>query len=273
MLDLLATIFFSYETIRLAKLTQSLISPRSILPATFEPPRMTDDSVGQSLRSYDESVELRPRRTVWSYGRVLFYFVATFPLEYLPMLFWGGGGTNYFLLNRLIRFFYLPKYLNDLAMVLARNGYLRNIGVRRTWMLFFTMALAGHLCGCGFYFVSRHQALSGVASTWPEVSGIYSVDSTTDVDGQEQVEVTMKTTASEAYITSLYWAYITMITTGFGDIVPLHIAETIWCIFSMFVGVIITALTIANLQRTIGQFDAVSNFLLKLVVESRYASL
>ena len=46
------------------------------------------------------------------------------------------------------------------------------------------------------------------------------------------------------------------ITTGFGDIVPLHIAETITCIVSMFIGVLITALTIANLQRTIGQFDA-----------------
>jgi len=66
----------------------------------------------------------------------------------------------------------------------------------------------------------------------------------------------MECTTWEAYIRSLYWAYITMITTGFGDIVPLHISETLWCIFSMFVGVIITALTIANLQRTIGQFDA-----------------
>ena len=47
------------------------------------------------------------------------------------------------------------------------------------------------------------------------------------------------------------------ITTGFHDIVPLHIAETITCIVSMFIGVLITALKIANLQRTrIGQFDA-----------------
>ena len=42
---------------------------------------------------------------------------------------------------------------------------------------------------------------------------------------------------------------------GFGDVVPLHMAETRWCIFSTFVGVIITAFTIGNLQRTIGQVD------------------
>ena len=119
------------------------------------------------------------------------------------------------------------------------------------------MALAGHLCGCGFYYIARYQAENGVGLTWPEVAGIYSVASTRTVsDGPSQVQVSMTSTPAEAYINSLYWAYITMITTGFGDIVPLHIAETVWCTISMFIGVLITALTIANLQRTIGQFDA-----------------
>lgn len=38
--------------------------------------------------------------------------------------------------------------------------------------------------------------------------------------------------------------------------VPLYIHETIWCIFSMFIGVIITTLTIANLQLLVINLDA-----------------
>lgn len=250
-LDLLATIFFSYETIKLAKLTRSLLSPSTILPDTFEHPK-EETNVSQSLRSYEDETE--PRRTLWSYGRVLFYFISTIPLEYLSVFFLSGVWTNYFLLNRLLRMLYLPKYLADLSTVLARKGY-TNIGVRRTWLLFFWMAFAGHLCGCGFYYIARYQAENGVGLTWPEVAGVYSVVSTS-IDGQSQIKVSMTSTPAGAYINSLYWAYITMITTGFGDIVPLHIAETIWCTISMFIGVLITALTIANLQRTIGQFDA-----------------
>ncbi|KAL7540091.1 hypothetical protein ACHAXR_012578 [Thalassiosira sp. AJA248-18] len=252
-LDLLATIFFSYETIRLSKLLWRAISPSSILPTTSEPPK--EDSVGHSIHSIHESADAKPQRTFWSYQRVFFHFVSTVPFEYLSMLFFDGDLVNYLLLNRLLRIFYLPKYLEDLSTVLGRKGYLSNIGVRRTWILFFTMALAGHLCGCGFFFVARLQALDGASLTWPEVAGIYSIDAISIVEGQHQVELTMESTTSEAYIKSLYWAYITMITTGFGDIVPLHISETVWCIISMFIGVVITALTIANLQRTIGQFD------------------
>lgn len=38
--------------------------------------------------------------------------------------------------------------------------------------------------------------------------------------------------------------------------VPLYIHETIWCIFSMFIGVMITTLTIANLQLLVINLDA-----------------
>ena len=252
-LDLIATVFFSYETIRLVKVATKAISPSSVLPSTNEPP---DESISHTLRSPDELEEIQPLRACWLWWRVLFYFVATLPLEYLSFIFVDENVANYLMINRLLRMFYLPKYLNDLSTVLGRKGYLNNIGIRRTWLLFFTMSLAGHLAACGFYFVARQEALDGAMLTWPEVSGIYSLDSTIVNGGNQQVALTLESSTYEAYIKSLYWAYITMITTGFGDIVPLHISETIWCIGSMFVGVLITALTIANLQRTIGQADA-----------------
>ena len=71
-----------------------------------------------------------------------------------------------------------------------------------------------------------------------------------------QYEIIYQATTLERYARSLYWAYITMITTGFGDIVPLSINETVWCIISMYVGVVITTCAIANLQLLVTNMDA-----------------
>ena len=227
--------------------------PRSILPAYDTTPA---EAAGESPPVGDEREEAPPPRTVGSHGRLLLHFAATIPLEYLSLLSREENWSNSLLLNRLLRACFLPKYLKDLCTMLGHRGYLSNIGVIRTWLLFVAMALAGHVCGCGFFFVARRQALDGAALTWPEAYGLYAVETSITAEGQRHVALIMESTLTEAYVVSLYWAYITMITTGFGDIVPLNTGETAWCIFSMFVGVVITAMTIANLQRTIGQFDA-----------------
>eukprot|EP00592_Proboscia_alata_P010539 CAMPEP_0194364498 /NCGR_PEP_ID=MMETSP0174-20130528/12409_1 /TAXON_ID=216777 /ORGANISM="Proboscia alata, Strain PI-D3" /LENGTH=2019 /DNA_ID=CAMNT_0039138563 /DNA_START=856 /DNA_END=6918 /DNA_ORIENTATION=- len=119
------------------------------------------------------------------------------------------------------------------------------------------MALAGHWCGCAFFFVAKHEALKGNVSTWPQAAGMYNVYSTNENDGiSPSFSLEMHSSISQCYLKSLYWAYITMITTGFGDIVPLSIPETVCCIISMYIGVIITTCTIANLQLLVTNMDA-----------------
>eukprot|EP00957_Ditylum_brightwellii_P202342 15329745-Ditylum_brightwellii.AAC.1 len=119
------------------------------------------------------------------------------------------------------------------------------------------MAIAGHWCGCGFFFVARDQALKGNPMIWPQDIGIYTILS----EGHSNnVSLMFLKDTPEAYILSLYWAYITMITTGFGDIVPLTIQETLWCIMSMYIGVVITACVIANLQLLVTNMDAALTF-------------
>jgi hypothetical protein len=261
-LDFLSTIFFSYETIQLMKKTRSLLSQTSILPDKFAPPvgDLDDPNVRIII---DESVELRSRRNFWSYVRVACEIISTLPLEYLSFFTWGNDLTNYMMLNRLLRMVYLWYYITDLSTLMLQKGIIISIGVRRTCMLFFLMAYAGHFCGIGFYYIAYQDALKGYTLTWPEVMGLYSVTNVQHckligqscVVGKTDVEVVMNVTLAEAYISSVYWAWLTMITTGLGDLIPMHIRETVASIVTMFIGFIITALTVANLQMAIGKFD------------------
>lgn len=204
--DLAATIFFTYDAILLARL--KLIAKRQVLPETVDV--LKDQIVDEDVEVYEQF------QTSNSWWNILVHFVSAFPFEYALIFIWAAGNEwpNYLMTNRMLRLIYLPRYLNELSALLARRGYVKNIGVRRTWLLFFTMALAGHLCGSVFYLIGRREAMNGVRMTWPEVAGIYSVETTSDGTQLEMVQ-----SAFEAYIMSLYWAYITMITTGFGDVV------------------------------------------------------
>lgn len=251
-LDLASTTFFCYDTLVLAQLHWNSPREDSIIPTTYEPQKDVDTII-QDRENFDETVLFKQTRHIRHRWRVLFSLATTVPLEYLSYLLEGKDRANYCMINKLFRLFYLKGYLEYLSMILGSKGHLKNVGFRRTWALFFAMALAGHWCGCGFYYVSRKQAEKGVAMTWPEAAGLYS---TRFSEEATESNLIIESTLFESYIQSLYWAYITMITTGFGDIVPLTIQETVWCVFSMLVGVFITALTIANLQQLVTSLDA-----------------
>lgn len=210
--DLVTTVFFTYDTIFLAK--QKFTVNRQVLPETVETPK--DRIVKTNWLHVDEFEMYEQFEPSLSWSNILIRLVSTLPFEFI-----SGCGflaaeewPNYLMTNRMLRLIYLPRYLNELSSALARRGFIKNIGVRRTWLLFFTMALAGHLCGCVFYLIGRKEAVSGVQMSWPEVAGIYSIQSASD-----GTQLNIEKSAIEAYIMTLYWAYTTMVTTGFGDIV------------------------------------------------------
>ncbi len=255
-LDLLCTIFFSFETFRLLSKWSGTSIASSILPTTHDPTEQQQlDGLGNSM------LNCRQKKTRIAWCNMLLFFASTAPLEYLAMVLSRVDLVSYVMMNRLLLLFYLPNYLSSVA-----RRYIKSSGIQRTWLLFFTMGMAAHLCACCFYYVAYQEAMNGVTTTWPEAAGIYLVD-----NNSSEPALTQMTSASEAYITSLYWACVTMITTGFGDIVPLHISETVWCIVSMFVGVIITALTIANIQSLVTSVDAPRlNFQRKMEMIKKY---
>ena len=127
------------------------------------------------------------------------------------------------------------------------------------------MALVAHWMGCLFYYVSRtwasrfatgsfpttgdsmHGASSVedfFANTWGEADGLWRVQYvhlTQNVTTGPVVEfgttsrgnLVMLQPLSYRYLRALYWAMITMVTTGFGDIVPYNENETLVCIMTV----------------------------------------
>jgi len=134
---------------------------------------------------------------------------ACLPLEYFSLVTKCEDGIVILLmLNRVILIMRLPSYIEDLAIYLEARG-LKNIGIQRAWKLFFAMAIAGHWCCCGFFYVGKLEAVNGGDLSWPEELGIFE---RRGIESGNQSIVMIESVIS-AYIQSLYWAYITMVST------------------------------------------------------------
>merc|ERR1719198_1731590 len=140
----------------------------------------------------------------------------------------GGAGAakllktiRLFRLLKLVRLLKLSKYMEKIEDAIGVSPALFEI-----IKLVGQVSFVAHIFGCGWFWVSREYS-NGTDERW------YYEDYGQHVKGDQ-------------YIASLYWAFTTMTTVGYGDIVPFSIAEKVYAIFIMLMGATIFAYMLAN---------------------------
>ena len=104
------------------------------------------------------------------------------------------------------------------------------------WIEIATLCIvSGHLAGCIFYIVAEIEA---IPTSWTYVAGI-----------QDAPPI-------EQYMTSLYWAFATMTTVGYGDINCTTYAERIWGVFVLLAGAILFSFLVGKMGVLSSEMDA-----------------
>lgn len=210
-LDLLSTILFMMDAVRGYRRRRTLwfgttkVSPIQAMNAIYSSVR-----AGSIFRDAVPAPARLHRPIAWFIPSL----AACFPLEYITLMNPDdtGGLSNYLMLNRILIIICLPRYIEDLADFLEVHG-LKNIGVQRAWKLFFAMAIAGHWCCCGFFLIAKIEAAKGGDLTWIESLDLIQVivEEAGSAYGAEGSTTILIEDPVNAYIQSLYWAYITMV--------------------------------------------------------------
>lgn len=110
-----------------------------------------------------------------------------------------------------------------------------NEGIARLLKFIFSILLAVHIIGCLWFFSAK--LLDFGESTWV---------------ARREIE---DESALFHYLSSVYWAFSTIATVGYGDIVAVNTFEKVLSIIWMMVGVFFYSFTIGTLTMVLGKID------------------
>ena len=123
-------------------------------------------------------------------------------------------------LSKLARLFKLKNLVKGMDEILALSAV-----AMKGLQLITTMIFIGHLFGCFWNYTSMNMSDLAVGEEgakefvwWKAIP---------DLDEKE---------VGSMYVASLYWAFTTMTTVGYGDILPRNDVERVYSIFIMILG-------------------------------------
>ena len=170
-------------------------------------------------------------------------FCSTVPIDKIAIIFVGDGGggeagaglqaqlrsLKIIRILRLIRLLKLVRLLKlgKTSKVLEEKITI-NPALLKLFALLFQVTFIAHILACFWYYVSGHSDQSEEAS---RSNWVKAIDMTCRIgEARTPEEAVLVTQCHESlYLTSIYWAFTTMTTVGYGDVTPGKKTETATC--------------------------------------------
>ncbi|OQR81564.1 Voltage-gated Ion Channel (VIC) Superfamily [Thraustotheca clavata] len=172
--------------------------------------------------------------------------ISTIPISTVVTWFYPNIKTNALNTARIFRSLKLARLLKlarmrKIGMIISKweeEGFANQSLLSLLKILFFVFFLA-HLVACVWFYAATTNSYS-----WASVAGFMADDHAHKQFLQ--------------YLSSLYWAIVTMATVGYGDIVPKTKVEVILAMFVMVIGVVMFGYVIGNITALVDNLSASS---------------
>ncbi|GMH45876.1 hypothetical protein BSKO_13839 [Bryopsis sp. KO-2023] len=130
---------------------------------------------------------------------------------------------------KLLRLLFLPRLFDMMENFLGRPLF-------RTFRFLLAVVVISHWSACIFYFIAYTEGEG--TGTWVDNYGLATKSN------------------SERYVSALYWAFATMTSVGYGDVVAITVAEKIMAIICMIIGVTVFAYLMGAVTSILGALNS-----------------